>query len=153
MGEAVYRIHARYASAEKASAARIVIRTLLLQAQDAYCFWQNNRGLRGEIKDAEIFWSVFNKEYPLVIDMLTFLKEEDAVVNSSDVSNRLAGKLGIIRDAEDLNSLLQEGVDVTYQAEVWHFSTWKHFAAWVKEKTGADRVEWNNDNDLPRKLF
>ena len=146
MGEANYRLVARFPSKDKTDKAMDKIYNLFMENSDAYAYWQDNRG-----KSKKEFWPKFKSEFPATTEYLITIGKVDG-----DCNNGLSGILdfGQYQDEEELDHYLNANDDTIefYGESVWHFSDWEPLAKYIRT-LGASKIVWNSDeyeNDWPK---
>lgn len=136
MGECLYLLKAKFATHGKAQiAAKKLVKTLS-ELDEAYSFWQKNRG-----KTPAEFWSEFEAKFPLALEIL---KVTPGMEIGGDCNNGLAGKLSYCGNDRQVEVL---GNEIKYSEEVWHFASWTGLEIWIKKVLKAKAVVWASESN------
>lgn len=127
MGECAYFLKAEFPSDTIAENKKSVLDNFFSQMQDAYDFYQSNRG-----GDAGSFWKDFSTLFPVVWRyVLSF--EPQALTCPITC---LYGKLDV-GDSKDLKFQVWGSV-VSWEASyVWHFADWTYLTKFIEKEFGA----------------
>lgn len=132
MGEAIYTLTAKFESEKAAKDAQPKVKAFLTEVDNAYSFWQKNRGERMD------FWTPFKAQFPMVYKFLAGQTENGRRLEvDNDYSNALSGRMSLVGSIEDIGSVAVHGKILTYSSEVWHFANWRHFDEFMKTEFGA----------------
>lgn len=131
MGEAVYKLKAKFKTPEAAKAANVLLTAFLTETEKAFWFWQDNRDSAMEHK---AFWTAFKADYPNTYAFLKSFGKADANLGE------LAGQMSLVGQEDDVKNLKLKGDTITYESEVWHMATWVPFADYVRNHFKAENV-------------
>lgn len=136
MGECAYFLKAEFISAAAAKKAQSGIKQFIKEANEAYNYWQDNRGP----EDSKVFWKEFKRKFPLVTEYTLAA----GLFGGNDL-NDLSGNLDF---GQEDNQVQRNGNIISYTAStVWHFADWSHFADFIKSKYGARKVVWSSEEN------
>jgi len=132
MGEAIYYAKWKYTNKMLAKTALTKISSFLQETQEAYDFWQENRG-----NTPDEFWPKFKNKFPKCYNFLASFH-----LAGGDCNNALAGTMSVGHEDCYIDEL-----EVRYSAEVWHFAEWSPFVQWLAIDTGAESYGYVSDED------
>jgi hypothetical protein len=133
MGECAYFLKAKFATNKKASAAAKRLKQTLAEVEEAYSFWQKNRG-----KNSAEFWSKFEAEFPLSTEIL----KAAGVEIGRDCNNGLSENLSYCGEGQHVSVV---GNEIRYSAVVWHLADWEGLAKWIENALEAKAVVWASE--------
>jgi len=132
MGEAIYYLKAHFPG-KITWELKQQLTAFVREGQAANEWWREHRGC----PTPEAFWERFVEKFPTIAEYLGSLV-------GGNCDNALAGVLDF-GEEYDLDALEFDGTEFRYHCTCWHFASWNPFAAFLRSKFGAIRVNWMSD--------